>query len=30
MRNLYYLILAEEYFQGIDQIKTYLEEWLFM
>ena len=24
MRNLYYLIKAEEYFEGVDQIKTYL------
>ena len=26
MRNLYYLIKADEYFKGVDKIKTYLDE----
>lgn len=26
MRNLYYLIKAEEYLRGADRIKTYLQE----
>ena len=26
MRNLYYVIKAEEYFKGVDKIRTYLDE----
>ncbi len=29
LRNLYYVISAEEYFKGVDNIKSYLE-WLFL